>query len=59
MSDGWIRDVIAKLKDNTSTATVGDRLEVLFRDNKSIFQKTVSGVDRTTEEIVILKLDSY
>lgn len=59
MSDAWIRDVIGKLKTNSSTSDLGNKLEILFQNNRNLFTKTVTGVDKATGEIVVLKLQAY
>lgn len=60
MSDAWIRDVIAQLKTNSSTSALGNTLETLFQNNRNLFTKTVTGVDRSSGEIIIIaKLEKY
>ena len=56
MSDGWVSDVITKMK------LQGGDLEVLsdlLNLNKNKITKTVTGVDKASKEIVILKLANY
>jgi len=56
MSDGWISDVIGKMKlQGGDLATLSDVLNA----NKSKITKTVTGVDKASSEIVILKLTNY
>jgi len=59
MSDAWIRDVISQLKTNSSTSALGNTLETLFQNNRNLFTKTVTGVDRSSGEIIIAKLEKY
>ncbi|WP_406823979.1 hypothetical protein [Pedobacter sp. KACC 23697] len=59
MSDGWVRDVIAKLKADSNTSTLGNTLETLFQNNRNLFTKTVTGVDRSSGEIIMVKLAQY
>lgn len=59
MSDEWISNVITQLKNTSNTSALGNMLEPLFQNNRNLFTKTVTGVDKATGEIVILKLDNY
>jgi len=56
MSDAWISDAIAKMKlQGGNLGTLAD----LLNANKSKITKTVTAVDRSSGEIVILKLMNY
>ena len=59
MSDAWISGIIDKLKTNSNTSALGNTLENLFQNNRNLFTKTVTGVDRSTGEIIIVKLEKY
>jgi hypothetical protein len=56
MSDEWIGDVIGKIK------LQGGELEILsdiLNTNKNKITKTVTGIDKVTKEVVVLKLANY
>jgi hypothetical protein len=56
MSDKWISDIIGKMKlQGGNLSTLSDILNA----NKSKITKTVTGVDKATKEIVVLKLANY
>lgn len=55
MSDDWIEQTITSMENNTSVSTLGNTL----RQNYSKITKTVTAVDKSSGEIVVLKLDKY
>ncbi|NCI48223.1 hypothetical protein [Sediminibacterium soli] len=56
MSDKWIEDVIDRMKSQGGNL---EALSDLLKANESKIVKTVTGVDRSMQEIVILKLAKY
>ncbi|MGE6220668.1 hypothetical protein ACQKCH_12645 [Nubsella zeaxanthinifaciens] len=56
MSDGWVDDAISNLRQQGGNLGA---LGNILNANKSKITKTVTGVDRATSEIVVLKLGSY
>jgi hypothetical protein len=54
MSDEWLNQTIEEMK-NSNLNSLGSLLDL----NKSKITKTVTGVDKATSEIVILKLSKY
>jgi len=59
MSDAWISSRITQMVNNASTASLGNMLQTLFQNNRHLFTKTVTGVDKSTGEIIIVKLAQY
>ncbi|MBD1393640.1 hypothetical protein [Mucilaginibacter glaciei] len=55
MSDAWITNMIIKMTDTPGLTSLGNTLQ----QNVSKITKTVTAVDKTTGEIVVLKLNSY
>ncbi len=56
MSDGWIKSRLTEMK------TQGGELSALattIENNFNKITKTVTGVDKSTKEIIVLKLESY
>lgn len=56
MSDAWINNMITKLENQGGNLST---LASVLEANKSKITKTVTGVDKATKEIVVLKLASY
>ncbi len=56
MSDAWINDVIDKMVDQGGDLSA---LAAILNANKSKITKTVTGVDKASGEIVVLKLANY
>jgi hypothetical protein len=56
MSDAWINNIITKLDNQGGNLST---LASVLEANKSKITKTVTGVDKATKEIVVLKLASY
>ena len=57
MSDLWVRQTIEEMRSHP-TSSISDLGTVLF-NNPSKIRKTVFGVDKATQEMVILKLSGY
>ena len=55
MSDAWVNQTIDKLKNHPNYSSLGN----LLFNNKSAIKKTVTGVDKASSEIVILKISAY
>lgn len=57
MSDAWVEQTILQMRtsSNSSIKSLGDHLF----NNQNMIIKTVTAVDKTTGEIVILKLSTY
>lgn len=56
MSDAWISNMITKLENQGGNLSA---LASVLEANKSKITKTVTGVDKATKEIVVLKLAKY
>ncbi|MCQ6958808.1 hypothetical protein [Mucilaginibacter aquariorum] len=57
MSDAWISKTIDKMITNVDPATMN--LGNVLKANFTKISKTVTAVDKSTKEIVVLKLDKY
>lgn len=57
MSKEWIDQTIYEMRTNSNTSI--QQLGNDLYNNESKIKKTVTAVDRTTGEIVILKLENY
>ena len=55
MSEEWIGQTIDEMKGNPSLSILGNLLDV----NRSKITKTVTAVDKSAREIVVLKLSNY
>lgn len=56
MRDTWVTNVIDRMKQQGgSLATLAQTLE----DNRALITKTVTAVDKTRKEFVVLKLAAY
>ena len=58
MGDAWVNQTIDAMRNYSTDANIQNLGNVLF-SNQSIITKTVTAVDKTTGEIVILKLAKY
>ena len=56
MSDDWIDNIIAKMINQGGSLS---SLASVINANKSKITKTVTGVDKASGEIVVLKLANY
>jgi hypothetical protein len=55
MSDEWINQTISEMMNNPNMNALGN----VLNNNKNKILKTVTGIDKSTSEIVIIKLTNY
>lgn len=55
MSDEWINQTISEMMNNPNMNALGN----VLNNNKNKILKTVTGIDKSTSEIVVIKLTNY